>query len=149
MADSPKFNVVNPRRRGRGRGRGRVRARGEERLSQDIQLATVPSESMQPQGHGRQIQYLDLATTSTAIQPRPGQASRDVTVNDKLTAAVVTTPEQGKVRQLHGKSIVKQFPFCHFMHASRQHLVYYNCELCVIGCHSCYTQFPDKMISPL
>ena len=39
---------------------------------------------------------------------RPGQASRDVTVedgNDKLTVADTATPEQGKVRQLHGKSI--------------------------------------------
>ena len=94
MADSPKHNVVNPRRRGRGRGRGRARARG---LSQGTQLF-----ESQPQGHGRKIQY--LATASTVIEPRPGQASRDVTVedevqihNDKVTVADMATQEQGKV----------------------------------------------------
>ena len=95
MADFPKHNL-NPR----GRGRGRARARG---WAQDIQ---VPSES-QPQGHGWNIQY--LATGSMATEPRPGQRSQDVAVTDevKSTAADMATPEQGKVRQLHGKSIVR------------------------------------------
>ena len=104
MADSPEYNVVNSRRHGRGRGRGHAKARGQERLSHGTQLATVPSES-QPQGHGRNIQC--LATESTAVEARPGQASRVVTVeddNDKLTVADMATPEQGKERQLHGKS---------------------------------------------
>ena len=93
MAEKPKLNL-NPR----GRGRGRARARG---WAQDN---TVPSESL-PQGHGRNIHY--LATASTATEPRPGQRSQDVAVTDdvKITVADMATPEQGKVRQVHGKSI--------------------------------------------